>query len=105
LAFCIAALTALHTAQARCGLSTDHHGCARCATVALASQGGIFAAARVELPGRFLWRAYRQMLARDAVPVESARDALPLTCRLMRHLPELAQAPGFEALAGLAAPR
>jgi len=73
--------------------------------VALASQGGIFAAARVELPGRFLWRAYRQMLARDAVPVESARDALPLTCRLMRHLPELAQAPGFEALAGLAAPR
>ena len=76
------------------------NGVAEWLKMALASQGGIFAAARVELPGRFLWRAYRQMLGRDAVPLESAMDKLPLTWRLMRHLPELAQAPGFEPLAG-----
>ena len=68
-----------------------------------ASQGGIFAAARVELPGRFLWRAYRQMLGPGAVPADSALDKLPLTWRLMQQLPGLLDAPGFEPLAGFLA--
>ena len=68
-----------------------------------ATQGGIFAAARVELPGRFLWRVYRQMLGPAAVPAESALDKLPLTWRLMQQLPDWLDTPGFEPLAGFLA--
>ena len=68
--------------------------------MAQATRGGIFAAARVELPGRFLWRAYRQVLGAGAVPAESALDKLPLTWRLMQQLPALQDQPGYEPLAG-----
>ena len=34
----------------------------------LAARGGVCAATRVELPARFLWRTYRQVLGREAVP-------------------------------------
>ncbi|WP_418318173.1 exodeoxyribonuclease V subunit gamma [Piscinibacter sakaiensis] len=66
----------------------------------LAGQAGICAATRVELPARFLWRAYRQVLGRDAVPAQSPLDKLPLTWRLMHCLPQLVGEPGYEPLAG-----
>ena len=76
------------------------NGVAEWLKMTLAEQAGICAATRVELPGRFLWRAYRQMLGREAVPSQSRLDKLPLTWALMRLLPQLAQQPGFEPLAG-----
>ena len=76
------------------------NGVAEWLKMAIASQTGICAATRVELPGRFLWRAYRQVLGRESVPAQSALDKLPLTWRLMQALPELVTRPGFEPLAG-----
>ena len=76
------------------------NGVAEWLKMALATQSGICAATRVELPGRFLWRAYRQVLGRGAVPSKSALDKVPLTWRLMKLLPELLSRPGFEPLAG-----
>ena len=76
------------------------NGVAEWLKMSLAAQTGICAATRVELPGRFLWRAYRQVLGREAVPAQSPLDKLPLTWRLMQILPEVSQRPGFEPLAG-----
>ena len=64
-----------------------------------ASGDGICAAARVELPSRFLWRTYRQVLGWAQVPPESPVDKTPLTWRLMRHLPELLEVPDFAPVA------
>src|SRR6201991_1401393 len=60
---------------------------------------GIAAAVKVELPGRFLWVAYRAVLGRDAVPPESPFDKSRLVWRLMRLLPSVAREPVFEPLA------
>ncbi|MGE7136050.1 exodeoxyribonuclease V subunit gamma [Luteibacter sp. NPDC031894] len=60
---------------------------------------GIAAAVDVELPGRFLWDAYRAVLGRDAVPPESPFDKSRLVWRLMRLLPAVANESGFEPLA------
>jgi exodeoxyribonuclease V gamma subunit len=60
---------------------------------------GIAAAVHVELPGRFLWDAYRAVLGRDAVPPESPFDKSRLIWRLMRLLPALARESIFEPLA------
>jgi exodeoxyribonuclease V gamma subunit len=60
---------------------------------------GIAAAVDVELPGRFLWEAYRAVLGRDAVPPESPFDKSRLVWRLMRLLPAVANEAGFEPLA------
>jgi len=60
---------------------------------------GIAASVHVELPGRFLWDAYRAVLGRDAVPPESPFDKSRLIWRLMRLLPALAGEPAFEPLA------
>jgi exodeoxyribonuclease V gamma subunit len=60
---------------------------------------GIAAAVDVELPGRFLWEAYRAVLGRDAVPPESPFDKSRLVWRLMRLLPAVSHEPGFEPLA------
>jgi exodeoxyribonuclease V gamma subunit len=60
---------------------------------------GIAAAVNVELPGRFLWVAYRAVLGRDAVPPESPFDKSRLVWRLMRLLPSVAREPVFEPLA------
>ena len=65
----------------------------------LARQAGVCAAARVELPGRFLWRTYRQVLGASAVPRESPLDKLPMTWRLMQVLPGLLGQPGFAPIA------
>ncbi len=76
------------------------NGMAEWLKMSLATHGGICAATRVELPARFLWRAYRQMLGREAVPAQSVLDKLPLTWRLMQLLPTLLDRPGFEPVAG-----
>ncbi|MDY1548092.1 exodeoxyribonuclease V subunit gamma [Luteibacter sahnii] len=60
---------------------------------------GIAAAVDVELPGRFLWEAYRAVLGRDAVPPESPFDKSRLVWRLMRLVPSLSREPAFEPLA------
>lgn len=48
---------------------------------------GISAAIDVQLPGRFLWSAYRGVLGRDAVPTTSPFDKSRLSWRLLRLLP------------------
>ena len=49
---------------------------------------GISAAVDVQLPGRFLWSAYRSVLGRDAVPTTSPFDKSRLRWRLLRLLPQ-----------------
>ncbi|SDC45419.1 DNA helicase/exodeoxyribonuclease V, gamma subunit [Variovorax sp. CF079] len=75
------------------------NGVAEWLKMTLAAHSGVCAAARVELPGRFLWRAYRQVLGRDAVPAQSVLDKLSMTWRLMELLPAVLPRPGFEPLA------
>ncbi|MBC7706555.1 MAG: exodeoxyribonuclease V subunit gamma, partial [Rhodoferax sp.] len=75
------------------------NGVAEWLKMALAEHSGVCAAARVELPGRFMWRAYRQVLGHDAVPAQSALDKLSMTWRLMAVLPNVILRPGFEPLA------
>ncbi len=48
----------------------------------LARQLGVCGSTRVELPGRFLWRTYRELLGPRAVPRDSPLDKLPMTWRL-----------------------
>ncbi|MPS30359.1 MAG: exodeoxyribonuclease V subunit gamma [Alcaligenaceae bacterium] len=48
---------------------------------------GIAAAIDVQLPARFLWRAYRLVLGRDKLPETSSLDRNGLTWRLLRLLP------------------
>ena len=80
------------------------NGMAEWFKMAQAQQGGVCAAMRVELPSRFLWRTYRQVLGRAQVPAQSPVDKTPLTWRLVRHLPELLDVPGFEPVAGFLRP-
>src|SRR5690554_3277225 len=60
---------------------------------------GIAAAMRFDLPSRFLWRAYRAVLGRDAVPEISPFDESRLVWRLMRLLPGLLADPAYLPLA------
>ncbi len=76
------------------------NGMAEWFKMALASQGGVCAATRVELPARFMWRTYRQVLGREQVPAHSATDKSALTWRLMHLLPSLLTQEGFEPVAG-----
>ena len=62
----------------------------------LARQLGVCGSTRVELPGRFLWRTYRELLGPRAVPRDSPLDKLPMTWRLMQVLPGLLETPNFE---------
>ena len=66
----------------------------------MARMGGVCAATRVELPSRFLWRTYRQVLGREAVPSSSPLDKIPMIWRLMQLLPELILRPDFAPVAG-----
>ena len=63
------------------------NGMAEWIKIELARQGGVCAATRVELPSRFLWRTYRQVLGVRRVPPDSPLDKLPMTWRLMALLP------------------
>ena len=64
----------------------------------LARQTGICSAARVELPGRFLWRTYRQVLGPTEVPKESPLDKLPMTWRLMKVLKDCQLTESFSSI-------
>lgn len=75
------------------------HGMGEWLKMEIALAHGVCAATRVELPARFLWRAYRAVLGREAVPAVSALDKQPLTWRLMQLLPECAAESGFEPVA------
>lgn len=69
----------------------------------LAGAHGVCASTTVELPARFIWRAYRAVLGRGAVPGTAPLDKLPLTWRLMHLLPSLADQPGFAPVRGFLA--
>ena len=60
---------------------------------------GISAAVDMQLPGRFLWTAYRAVLGDAAVPATSPFDKSRLTWRLLRLLPDLLRQPDFTPLA------
>ena len=81
-------------------LLVQSNGMAEWLKMALAQAHGVCAATRVELPARFMWRAYRAVLGRAAVPSMSPLDKLPLTWRLMDLLPGLAAQSVFEPVAG-----
>ena len=70
----------------------------------LAGTLGVCAATRVELPARFLWRAWRAVLGRGAVPARSALDKQPLAWSLMALLPDLLHEPDFAPVAGFLRP-
>ena len=76
------------------------NGMAEWVKMELARMGGVCAATRVELPSRFLWRTYRQVLGREAVPSDSPLDKVPMIWRLMQLLPTLMTEPDFAPVAG-----
>jgi len=76
------------------------NGMAEWIKIELARQGGVCAATRVELPSRFLWRTYRQVLGTQNVPPDSPLDKLPMTWRLMALLPGCLGDPIFKPVAG-----
>ncbi|MEY3611769.1 MAG: RecBCD enzyme subunit RecC [Pseudomonadota bacterium] len=76
------------------------NGMAEWIKIELARQGGVCAATRVELPSRFLWRTYRQVLGTQNVPPDSPLDKLPMTWRLMAMLPTCLHDPVFQPVAG-----
>ncbi len=76
------------------------NGMAEWLKMSLAQSAGICAATRVELPARFMWRSFRQLLGPAAVPASAPLDKGPLMWRLLQLLPDLARRPGFEPLAG-----
>jgi exodeoxyribonuclease V gamma subunit len=76
------------------------NGMAEWVKMELARMGGVCAATRVELPSRFLWRTYRQVLGRQAVPADSPLDKIPMIWRLMQLLPTLLAEPDFAPVAG-----
>ena len=81
-------------------LLVQSNGMAEWLKMTLASGQGVCAATTIELPARFIWRAYRAVLGREAVPSQSPLDKLPLTWRLMSLLPALAGQPGFGPVDG-----
>lgn len=71
----------------------------------MAQRAGVCAGVHVELPARFAWRTWRQVLGKAAVPRHSALDKLAMTWRLMRLLPVcLAQAQHIPEQAAAFAP-
>lgn len=76
------------------------NGMAEWVKMELARIGGVCAATRVELPSRFLWRTYRQVLGREAIPSDSPLDKVPMIWRLMQLLPTLISEPDFAPVAG-----
>lgn len=59
---------------------------------------GISAAVEMQLPGRFLWQAYRAVLGREQVPADSPFDKSRLVWRLMRLLPAMLDQADFAPL-------
>ena len=69
------------------------NGMAEWLKMELASAHGICAATRVELPARFIWRAYRAVLGRAAVPAVQGMPAPTALTRAMA-IPSSKLAPG-----------
>ncbi|MBF0260055.1 MAG: exodeoxyribonuclease V subunit gamma, partial [Desulfamplus sp.] len=63
--------------------------------MALASDNGcgISAALTVQLPGHFMWHAYRAVLGDEGIPVNSPYDQDRLVWRLLRLLPRILEEP------------
>ncbi len=59
---------------------------------------GVCAAVDVQLPARFLWRCYQNVLRGVTVPDVSPFDKTDIAWRIFRRLPELLQTPNFAAL-------
>ena len=59
---------------------------------------GVSAAVEVQLPGRFLWTAYRAVLGREAVAATSPFDKSRLAWRLLRLIPQHLHEPAFAPL-------
>ncbi len=76
------------------------NGMAEWVKMAIARRAGVCAAAAVQLPARFQWQTYRQVLGRAQVPARSPLDKTALAWRLMRLLPEVLAEPGFAPVAG-----
>lgn len=57
----------------------------------LARLTGVCAATHVQLPARFMWGVYRQVLGAERVPRTSPMDKAPMTWRLFRLIPRLLQ--------------
>lgn len=74
------------------------NGMAEWVKMQLAHQHAVCAATQVELPARFMWRTYRQVLGPSAVPRNSSLDKTPLMWRLMRLLPALFEQPAFASI-------
>ena len=70
----------------------------------MAEQLGVCAAAKVELPARFIWRTYRQVLGKNGVPRSSPLEKIPLTWRLMRLLPDCLDDPAFAPITNFLRP-
>ncbi|MCP4118734.1 MAG: exodeoxyribonuclease V subunit gamma [Desulfobacteraceae bacterium] len=68
------------------------NGMAQWLKLALAADDGcgISAGLEVQLPGRYIWTAYRSVLGDDTIPVDSPYDKERLVWRLFRLLPSLA---------------
>ncbi|MDE2120369.1 MAG: exodeoxyribonuclease V subunit gamma, partial [Betaproteobacteria bacterium] len=75
------------------------NGAAEWFKAAQAQALGISAAAMVELPSRFVWRIYRQVLGAGALAARSPLDRQALVWRLLRVLPGLCARPGYESVA------
>ncbi|MBI9088824.1 MAG: exodeoxyribonuclease V subunit gamma [Desulfobacterium sp.] len=67
------------------------NGMAQWLKLALAADDGcgISAGLEVQLPGRYIWTAYRSVLGDDTIPVDSPYDKERLVWRLFRILPSL----------------
>jgi exodeoxyribonuclease V gamma subunit len=74
------------------------NGMAEWVKMQLAQHLGVCAATRVELPARFMWRTYRQVLGKAAVPQRVPLDRASMVWRLMGCLPRLADQPPFAPL-------
>lgn len=59
---------------------------------------GIAAALNITLPSRFVWQTYRNVLGKERIPESSPFDKGQLIWRLMRLLPRLTEAAGYEPL-------
>ena len=70
----------------------------------MAESQGVCAAAQVELPARFVWRSYRQILGKHEVPRESPLDKTPMIWRLMRLLPLCLEDAAFAPIANFLRP-
>lgn len=80
-------------------LLVQSNGIAQWLKQALAEdRAGIAAAVQVELPARFLWQTYRNVLGSASIARQSPLDKAPLTWRLMRLLPGLLDEPCFAPL-------